>query len=496
MSLDSLSTQAADFLRNHARERCEVALSRLREPKLGALYATYRDLFSLAAISEVQRFVAGAAGEEERRGRYLLEFLVEGRARCEAADEIDNRLTYESFGSVQAGESRLTVAQLAAVLADTENAAERHRIQEARLEVLAGEEPICGGLLAQQRSAVEEVGYNSYLDAAEIVSGIDLRGVASEAAELIAATDGAYADLLHYHLPRLTGADPADATEAEIYRIAAAAPYAGSFREREPIARFAAVFASGALEPTAHGRIDVRLRSELPAGPGAVCCPLSVPEEIVVHAVRAGGRNAHESCLSALAYALAHAWTDPDLPVEFRLLGDEAVPQAWALLYSGLLTERGFLRTVYGIGSAEAAELARLGALLVLLRARRTAALLNASVDWSTSGDLDAARGHTAELLTSATSLRHDERISLWLLDLPTEFARRLRAEQLASVLALHLRDRFDEDWYRNPRAGPHVIELMEPGRRFTADEVAVQLSSAALDSGSFSARLQELLAS
>ncbi len=52
------------------------------------------------------------------------------------------------------------------------------------------------------------------------------------------------------------------------------------------------------------------------------------------------------------------------------------------------------------------------------------------------------------------------------LLDLDDAFysARYLRAWQLEATLRGRLVERFDEDWFRNPRSGPFVLELLERG--------------------------------
>ena len=60
--------------------------------------------------------------------------------------------------------------------------------------------------------------------------------------------------------------------------------------------------------------------------------------------------------------------------------------------------------------------------------------------------------------------------------------ARYLRAWQLQAVLAAVLRERFDEDWYRNPAAGPWVVEsLWAEGQRLPAHELAARVADAEL---------------
>jgi hypothetical protein len=60
--------------------------------------------------------------------------------------------------------------------------------------------------------------------------------------------------------------------------------------------------------------------------------------------------------------------------------------------------------------------------------------------------------------------------------------ARYLRAWQLQAALREVLVTRFDEDWYRNPAAGPWVVrELFGEGQRELAAELAARVGAGPL---------------
>ena len=56
------------------------------------------------------------------------------------------------------------------------------------------------------------------------------------------------------------------------------------------------------------------------------------------------------------------------------------------------------------------------------------------------------------------------------------ERAMYLRGRMLAAQLSRELRERFDEDWFRNPRTGPFLGDWFATGMRFTAIELATRL--------------------
>jgi hypothetical protein len=60
--------------------------------------------------------------------------------------------------------------------------------------------------------------------------------------------------------------------------------------------------------------------------------------------------------------------------------------------------------------------------------------------------------------------------------------ARYLRAWQLQALTADTLRERYDDDWWRNPRAGPWIVQaLFSEGQRELADELAHRVSGKSL---------------
>lgn len=104
------------------------------------------------------------------------------------------------------------------------------------------------------------------------------------------------------------------------------------------------------------------------------------------------------------------------------------------------------------------------------------AQLYATDANWDTLGDL------YVETLSAATSFRYKRADAF--IDVDSRFyaARYLRAWQLGALLATVLTERFDDDWFRNPRAGPWLIgQLLNEGQRELADEVATRVSGQAL---------------
>jgi hypothetical protein len=483
MIVERLRERVESLLEAIARERHALAVSEMRASAVGAAYSQGSEIFGRERISEVQRVLAGCGGAEEKRIRALLEFLVHGRATCAAASELDQILTWEARTTVEAGERSIRLRQVLPAIANTADVDQRRALREARLEAIDEQTPLLEGYLARQRETVVELGYGTYVESCEVLSGIDIRGLAREGARYLAATEDEYRELLEWYLPRVTGVEAGEAVGADGLRLERGAPFDRVFGSNM-IWGLQTLLAETRLDVLADGRIAVETRRTLATGQASSLHPLHVPDRLVMEIAPAVGRAAHEGFLHHLGTALHLANTDPDLPVEQRWLGDESVPLAMGRVFAALLYNPVLLARFYRMPAGETRDYLRFARLLRLLGVRRDIGELQFQLALLEEPDSREVRARYTELLSAASGLRYDARGALVAAEPGFRVARRLRAEQLQTVISSHLRERFDEDWFRNPRAGDALLGLFRPGQSFTASEIAVQLSSRPLAFG------------
>ncbi|MBW3629665.1 MAG: hypothetical protein KY464_10250, partial [Gemmatimonadetes bacterium] len=382
--------------------------------------------------------------------------------------------------AVQMGEQAAFVKHLDAWSA-TEDIELRRRLEEEYLDAVDEEEPVFQDHLARRRGVYEELGYGSAIESLEVVCEVDVRGLARDAARFVEDTEAEYCDLLAWHLPRLAGVEVGQATAFDLRALRPGPALRREFAARAPIPTFTALLQSSPLDLSADGRLVIERHPELASGARARYCPLKVPGTVILMETRATDAGTHAAALRALGQALHSAHTAPDLPVEFRRFGDPSVRLASGLLFESLLHQPPFLRHAYHLRPDLVAEWRRYAVLLLLVRLRRLAALLQVEIEWAEGAPAEEVRGRGSELLTRAAGVQHDRRGTFALLELPIQSARALRGELLAAVLALSMRERFDEDWYRNPDGCEELRGIFADGLRYTADERSVQLSSAPL---------------
>jgi hypothetical protein len=208
-----------------------------------------------------------------------------------------------------------------------------------------------------------------------------------------------------------------------------------------------------------------------------------VPHEVYLVLRPHGGAGDWRTLLHELGHALHFANTRPDLPFEARWNGDNSVTEAYAMLFDHLLHDRGWLARYTELGKVRAVDYLRSAALEELHFLRRYAgklryelALYRGDVPWHALPDL------YVETLGAATGFQY--RAADAFVDVDPRFysTRHLRAWQLQAAITEALRERYDEDWWRNPRAGPWLVgQLWAEGQRELADEMATRVAGRGL---------------
>jgi hypothetical protein len=171
------------------------------------------------------------------------------------------------------------------------------------------------------------------------------------------------------------------------------------------------------------------------------------------------------------------------LPFEYRWLGDNSVTEGYAMLFDHRLKDGGWLARYSGLAKKDVPGFLRTQGFEELHFVRRYCAKLiyetdlhSGTVSWSALPDL------FVETLTKATGFRYQRSDAFVDVDPRYYAARYLRAWQLQAVLNDSLRDRFDADWWRNPRAGPWMVEeLFAHGQRELAHEQSARVAGKGL---------------
>ena len=499
-------------------DRVRRAGERLMEAVSREYYLAYAGLKPTAELQRIYAEHAGAydddaldaareawrdapEGSEERRGaRLLLEWLAETRSARALAEHDEREIAWESSAHVQLGDGRQVPYQRASIeIANTADRAERLRLEAARAALVAREfAPLRQERVQRELEHAERLGVASgYAATFTALSGIDLEPLRAQCAAFLADTQPMWDEVLPAVLRRQLGIRREEAQRADGAVLLRMPQFDGGFPAGAMEATVRTQVASMGVDPGAAGRIRLDVGEREGKRARAFCSPVRIPDEVYLVLRPHGGVGDWRTYLHELGHALHFAHMDGALPFEYRWLGDNSVTEGFAMLFDHLLHDRGWLRRHATLTTAEREAFDRANAFEELLMLRRYCGkllyelrLYDGSVPWRSLPDL------YVETLTAATGLRYAGADAFVDVDARFYVARYLRAWQLQAVLTEALRDAFNEDWWRNPAAGPWVVgQLFAPGQRELGDELATRVAGRALSFAPLLAGLERRLA-
>jgi hypothetical protein len=210
-----------------------------------------------------------------------------------------------------------------------------------------------------------------------------------------------------------------------------------------------------------------------------------------------GGQTDWNTFLHELGHALHFAYMRPDLPYEYRWLGDNSITEGYAMLFDHLMQDAGWLKRYTQLGNALPSFLRSTGFEELHFLRRYCAKLIYEIELYGGSTSWDSLPDLYVEQLTKATTFQYNRADAFVDVDPRFYSVRYLRAWQLQALISETLVQRYDADWWRNPRAGPWICSsLFGEGQRELAHEQAQRVSGKELTFGPLVRAVERLLSS
>ena len=501
LSLEQLRGGGEAFMREVSLEYYRAHAGLSETAALQPIYERHANVLGPESLAlALDGFTSSAEGSEERRSsRLLLEWQVESHASRALAGLDEQEIAWESSAMVQVADGRQIPYQRAAIeIGNATDRRDRLAIDEARARLVQSElAPMRLDRLQREKDLTEELGIaGSYNQSFETLSGVSLSGLVSECEAFLRDTQPMWDDVLPEKL-RTLGITVSEATRADALALLRAAEFDGSFpqRDMEPAIRRQSL--EMGIDPVAAGRIVFDTGEREGKHARAFCAPVRVPDEVYLVLRPHGGQTDWRTLLHELGHALHFAYTRGDLPFEFRWMGDNSVTESYAMLYDHLMQDDGWLRRYSSLGATHTPRFLRAPGFEELHFLRRYCAkliykerLYGGDVPWGALPDL------YVETLTAATTFRYHAADAFVDVDPRYYSVRYLRAWQLQAVLNDVLVEKYNDDWYRNPAAGPWVIgTLFGEGQRELAGEIAERVAGKPLSFAPLIRTVEALLA-
>jgi len=488
MTLDTLRRGGERFMEDISREYYLTGAGHKTTAELRPIYEKHSAVVGEQALElALDAFRSAPDDSEERRStRLILDWQVESLVSRELASLDEREIAWEASAIVRLPDGRVIPFQRAAIeMSNSTDRDERLAIERARAKLVAAElAPMRRERFQRERDLVERLELADRYNATfELLSGVSLAELRDECERFLSDTRAMWDDLLPFFLDRALGISPREATRSDALALFRAREFDAGFPSASMEEEIRRQVREMGVDPNASGRIIFDTAEREGKRSRAFCAPVRVPSEVYLVLRPHGGQTDWSTFLHELGHALHFAYMRPDLAFEYRWLGDNSVTESYAMLFDHLMQDAGWLKRYTslraGPGSGQLKEFLRTTGFEELHFLRRYCAKLLYEIElyagatrWEALPDLYVSR------LTSATTFRYDPSDAFVDVDPRFYSTRYLRAWQLQALITETLRDRYDEDWWRNPRAGPWICQaLFGEGQRELAHELAERVA-------------------
>lgn len=501
LTLERLRTEGQAFMEAISREGYLAYSGHKQTAELQAIYKQYERVLGPDALElTLDAFANTPAGSDDRRSaRYLLEWEIETQAARPLAALDEREIEWENSAVVRSPDGRVIQYQAAPIeIANTTDRKLRLALDAARAALVEKEHaPLRQERLEREKDYIESIGVaEGYNKSFEAVTGISLASLAAECEQFLRDTQAMWDDTFPRVLKKSLGIKPAQAKRSDALALFRASEFDDAFPGNAMEGVVRRQVEEMGIDPTAQGRIIFDIGEREGKRSRAFCSPVRVPEEVYLVLRPHGGQSDYNTLLHEMGHALHFAYARGDYPFEFRWLGDNSVTESYAMLFDHRMQDRRWLMRYTQLEKKRVGRFLRTAGFEELHFLRRYCAkllyeraLYSGEVPWAQLPDLYVS------LLSGATGFEYHPADAFVDVDPRFYSARYLRAWQLQSVLDEHLVGRFDDDWFRNPRAGRWFVgELLAEGQRETAEEVAHRTGASGLSFAPLERKIEQLL--
>jgi hypothetical protein len=484
LTIERLRREGEEFMQALSREYYEAHSGLKAIAELQPIYEVYRSILGPEALEATREaFVGSAEGSEERRSsRLLLDWQVESQSSRELAPLDEREIAWESEAVVRVGDGRQIPYQRTSIeIGNSTDQRNRALIETARAALVQSElAPIRRERLQRERDITESLGLaNGYNATWELLSGISLSGLGEECAQFLRDTQAMWDEVYPEFVKRGLGMEPREATRADALALFRAREFDQYFPAGEMEQSIRRQVREMGVDPDAGGRVLFDTGEREGKRSRAFCAPVRVPEEVYLVLRPHGGQTDWNTFLHELGHALHFAYMRPDHAMEYRWMGDNSVTEGYAMLFDHLMQDAGWLQRYTRLDKKATPGFLRNAGFEELHFLRRYAAkLIYETQLYGGDQGFDAMPDLYVDLLTTATTFKYVGADAFVDVDPRYYAARYLRAWQLQALITETLVERYDADWWRNPRAGPWVVQsLFGEAQRELAHEQAQRVS-------------------
>jgi hypothetical protein len=474
--LDAIRAEADRFLASLDEEYYLHYAGHKERLELTPIYERHARLARLETAAAIGSAVGG-----DRRRRELWRFACE-RYLGAVTREHDERLARAEAELVaKVDGADIPYRQLRPAIANEPDRERRRRLEAARNDLTETHLlPIQLEAALATRSAVRELGPGSYLDLYREGFAMALDDLADGCRAVLEETAQLWSRAGDDLFRRGAGVGLDEAERWDTPRVFRSPEWDKHFPEAQMIPALEATLADLGIDLRSQANVHLDVERRPLKSPRAFCSPIEIPEKVMLVIQPIGGHDDWKSLFHEAGHTEHFAHTSPDLRMEERRLGDNAVTEGWATLFQRLTDDPGWLTRRLDFPRPE--EYARQSAAAELWFVRRYCAKLLYELELHAAEDPTALRDRYVELLADALGVTPSSTDYLADVDPGFYVSSYLRSWAFEAQLRDFLRGEFGTRWFARREAGSLLRELWELGQKPTAEELLHDVTGSKLE--------------
>jgi oligoendopeptidase F len=454
---------------------------------LTPIYERYPEVTSLQQAQSLAAAANGGHGIRE-----LWRFATDGYLGELTRELTEKEARLEAELEAEIGEEKIPFRQIRPTIANEPDRARREELERARNRLV--EEHLNPLHLESARTvhgAVPDLGAPTYLELHKRF-GFELDRLADQCRRFLDSTEAVYETAADKLFRESAGVSLSEAQRWDTARVFRATAWDSAFPKDRMVPALESSLADLGIDLSAQPNVHLDLEDRPLKSPRAFCAPIEVPEKVMLVIRPMGGPDDWRALFHEAGHTEHFAHTSPDLAVEDRRLGDNAVTESWAMLLEHLVDEPAWLTRRLDVPRPQ--EFAAEGASRLLLVVRRYCAKLLYELEFHTADDPEGMSSRYVELLGDA--LKIEPSPTDYLADIDSGFYvyAYLRAWASEAQMRAFLREQFGNAWFSRREAGSLLRELWSEGQRQTADELFKEVTGAELEMEAVADRIWERL--
>jgi hypothetical protein len=447
---------------------------------LEEIYAEHASLFVPDVIAWL-RDAAERDDEDAAQARELLAFAVREHLAGRVAGLTDRIAEAEAAAVIMWRGEAIPFRSAWNRAADIAGRAERNALAASVVEATEAINPLRRERMDRMSEAVRAIGYEGVPEMVRATAGFDPAELAADQLRFLSESETPYYAALRRNLAEID-IEQGDGSRVDLDRVLRGSGWDSWFPARGMLPALRGTLAGMGIELERQRAITLDVEHRPLKSARAFCSTVRVPDDVRLVIQPHGGWDDYAALLHEAGHAEHFANVASDLPVAFRLLGDDSLTEGYGLMFETLLGEPAWLVEQVGMPEADAIAFADFHAFWQLCLMRAQAAKLVFELQLLSGGDDEIAREQYAGMLGLTLGVRVPREMYLAATDDNLYVSRYVRASMVAGSLSAWLREHHGEEWWRSTGAGESLLRSWSRGQQWNAEHVVAHLGYDHLD--------------